>query len=447
MSEKIRTRIAPSPTGYFHVGTARTALFNYIYAKQHDGDFILRIEDTDTKRNKTEFEKDIIEQMEWLGLAPDETYRQSELIENHKKAIGTLISSDKAYISKEPSKEDKTREVSVVRLRNKGETVTFVDLIRGEISFDTTELGDFVIARSTEEPLYHLAAVVDDFEMGITCVIRGEDHVSNTPRQILIQRALGYREPQYAHLPLILAPDRSKMSKRKHSFAIVQKLREDGFEPKAVNNFLMLLGWNPGENKEKFSIEEATRVFDISQVHKSGAVFDIEKLKWLNGEYIRDMDEQDFDQKALEYLQDANIPRFNKEVAIKLLPNIKERINVWSDIIEMAREGDFDYYFASPELKKEAIVWKDTTLEKTKEHLEYIQAVIGTADEGVFKDSEKVKALIWDYADSKGRGAVLWPLRYALSGKEKSIDPFSLIHILGKEESLSRIQNALSYVA
>mgnify|MGYP002621097707 CR=1 FL=1 len=447
MDEKVRTRIAPSPTGHFHVGTARTALFNYVYAKQHDGDFVLRIEDTDAKRNKPEFETDIIEQMAWLGLSPDETYRQSELVKSHKDAIQKLIDEDKAYISKEPSKEDASKEVAVVRLRNKGETVAFSDLIRGEISFDTAELGDFVIARSIDEPLYHLAVVVDDAEMNITHVIRGEDHISNTPRQMLIGRALGYMTPVYAHLPLILAPDKSKMSKRKHSFAIVKQLREDGFDPKAINNFLMLLGWSPGNDRERFSMDEVIQAFNIQHVHKGGAVFDVEKLKWLNGEYLRKMDENDFAKKALALLEDADIPEFNQATGAKLIPQIKERIAVWSDIPDMAKAGEFDYYFVSPELDKAMLVWKDATLEETKIHLLHIQAIFETAEETVFEDPEAIKGLIWKYAELKGKGAVLWPLRYALSGKERSPDPFSIMSILGKGEVLSRIQNALSYVS
>ena len=446
MTPNIRTRIAPSPTGYFHVGTARTALFNFVYARKHGGEFVLRIEDTDVKRNKQEFETDIVREMDWLGLAPDETYRQSELVETHKKAIQTLIAADKAYISHELSKEDPEKKVSVVRLRNRGETVAFADLIRGEITFDTTELGDFVIARSVSEPLYHLAVVVDDAEMNITHVIRGEDHISNTPRQILIQRALGYAEPQYAHLPLILAPDKSKMSKRKHTFAIVRQLHEDGFLPEAINNFLMLLGWNPGGDKEKMSIDEIISLFDIQHVHKSGAVFNIEKLKWLNKEYLRELSEEDFNAHALAYLKEAHIPGFAETLARKVLPLIKERITMWSEIREMAKEGEFDYFFTSPSVEKERLIWKDTNAKRTKKHLEHIYEVLNATDTSVFENPENIKNLIWTYAESEGRGEVLWPIRYALSGKERSPDPFSLMAILGKEESLSRIKAAITHV-
>jgi len=443
----VRTRMAPSPTGYFHVGSARTALFNFVYARQSSGTFVLRIEDTDTKRNKPEFENDITEQMEWLELTADEKYRQSELIDTHNKAIKNLIDSNRAYISKEPSKEDDTKEVSVVRLRNKGEVVTFNDLIRGEISFDTTELGDFVVARSLEDPLYHLAAVVDDNEMNITHVIRGEDHISNTPRQILIQRALGYTEPTYAHLPLILAPDKSKLSKRKHTFAIVKQLREDGFDSKAIVNFLMLLGWSPGDDREIFSIEEIISEFQINKVNKSGAIFNIEKLRWLNREYILNMEASVFSDMAIRKLEKASIQNFSREIGIRLIPQIKERISVWSDIDEMSRGGEFDYFFSPPKIETNLITWKDEPKQETVKHLKNILEIISEAEENTFKSPENVKSVIWDYANQNGRGAVLWPLRYALSGKEKSIDPFSIIHILGKEEAIMRIKKSIEYVS
>ena len=439
--------MAPSPTGYFHVGSARTALFNFVYARQSSGTFVLRIEDTDTKRNKPEFENDITEQMEWLELTADEKYRQSELIDTHNKAIKNLIDSNRAYISKEPSKEDDTKEVSVVRLRNKGEVVTFNDLIRGEISFDTTELGDFVVARSLEDPLYHLAAVVDDNEMNITHVIRGEDHISNTPRQILIQRALGYTEPTYAHLPLILAPDKSKLSKRKHTFAIVKQLREDGFDSKAIVNFLMLLGWSPGDDREIFSIEEIISEFQINKVNKSGAIFNIEKLRWLNREYILNMEASVFSDMAIRKLEKASIQNFSREIGIRLIPQIKERISVWSDIDEMSRGGEFDYFFSPPKIETNLITWKDEPKQETVKHLKNILEIISEAEENTFKSPENVKSVIWDYANQNGRGAVLWPLRYALSGKEKSIDPFSIIHILGKEEAIMRIKKSIEYVS
>ena len=272
MKQKIITRFPPSPTGPIHIGNVRTALFNYLYAKHHGGQFILRIEDTDKARSKPEFEEGILESLSWLGLRHDnEIFRQSERGAVYKKYLDKLIAEDKAYISLEDEGENR----EVIRFRNPNQKIVFEDLVRGEVSFDTTELGDFIIARNKDEPLYHLAVVIDDFESGVTHVIRGEDHVSNTPRQILIQEALGAPRPIYAHLPLILASDRSKLSKRKHGESVsLDYYRKKGYLAEALINYLALLGWNPGTNEEIFTLEKLVKVFDIAKIQKGGAVFD-----------------------------------------------------------------------------------------------------------------------------------------------------------------------------
>ncbi|OHA88980.1 MAG: hypothetical protein A3C70_00520 [Candidatus Zambryskibacteria bacterium RIFCSPHIGHO2_02_FULL_43_14] len=272
MSQKIITRFAPSPTGQLHIGSVRTALFNFLYTRKHGGKFILRIEDTDKERSKKEFETDIIEGLSWLGLGYDELYRQSDRGEIYKNYIEKMLSDGSIYQA-----DDK-----VIRFKNPNKKVKFNDLIRGEIEFDTTELKDFVIAKSADEPLYHLAVVIDDFESGITHVIRGEDHISNTPRQILIQEAIGAARPLYVHLPLILAQDRSKLSKRKHGESVsLNYYRSKGYSAKAIINYLALLGWNPGTEQEIFTLEELIKVFDFSRVHKGGAIFDEKKLAWV----------------------------------------------------------------------------------------------------------------------------------------------------------------------
>jgi len=274
---KVAVRMAPSPTGNFHVGGARTALFNFLFARKNNGKFILRIEDTDKERSKKEFEDDIFESLEWLGLKYDEFYRQSERGEIYKNYVEKMLNNDSVYEA-----EDK-----VIRFRNPNKKTKFNDLVRGEIEFDTTELKDFVIAKSVDEPLYHLAVVIDDFESGITHVIRGEDHISNTPRQILIQEAIGAPRPLYAHLPLILAQDRSKLSKRKHGESVsLDYYRHKGYSPEAIINYLALLGWNPGTEQEIFTLEELINVFDLERVHKGGAIFDEKKLAWVNRKHF-----------------------------------------------------------------------------------------------------------------------------------------------------------------
>jgi len=438
--KEIRTRIAPSPTGDLHIGTARTALFSYLFAKQSGGKFIVRIEDTDKERSKKEFEGDILEGFKWLGLKEDELYRQSERTDIYKKYIKQMIDAGTAYVSKEESKAEAGKEVEVVRLKNKGKKVKFEDIIRGEIEFDTTELGDFVIARSVEDPLYHLAVVVDDHEMAISHIIRGEDHISNTPRQILIQEALGIERPKYAHIPLILAPDRSKMSKRRNSTSI-SEYRQKGYISSALVNYMALLGWNPGTDRELFTLEELIGEFKPENIQKGGAIFDIEKLNWFNREYIKKIPEEKLLIEIVKYLPD-NMK--NDEMLQKIIPIITERLNVFEDVKEMLDNGELDYYFKQPEYEVEDLLWKtDNDLNIVREHLEKVLSLL----EGVHNfTTENTKKAIWDYASEKGKGSVLWPMRYALSGRDKSPDPFQLAEVLGKEQTISRIENALNKI-
>ncbi|KKT38587.1 MAG: Glutamate-tRNA ligase [Parcubacteria group bacterium GW2011_GWA1_44_13] len=248
---KVITRFAPSPTGVLHIGSVRTALYSWLYARQNNGKFILRIEDTDKERSKKEFEDNIIDGLNWLGLKHDEFFRQSDRSVFYKERIIELIAKGAVYVSKEEPKEPGER-AEVIRFKNPNKVVTFRDEVRGDISFDTTELGDFVIAKDFDTPLYHFAVVVDDFDMGVTHIIRGDDAISNTPRQILIQEALGAPRPVYTHLPMILAPDKSKLSKR-HGALAVTEYREEGYLPEAIINFVALMGWNPGNDQELLS--------------------------------------------------------------------------------------------------------------------------------------------------------------------------------------------------
>ena len=439
---KIVTRIAPSPTGVLHVGTARTALFNYLYAKQNGGKFVVRIEDTDKERSTEEFEKNILDSMKWLGLEHDEFYRQSERTEIYKKYIKKLISEDKAYISKEEVKKEGQRS-EVIRFRNPNKEISFDDLIRGEVKFDTTELGDFVIAKSLEDPLYHLAVVVDDHETGITHILRGEDGISNTPRQILIQDAIGAQRPKYAHLPLILGPDKSKLSKR-HGATSLDEFKNQGYFKEAILNHLAFLGWNPGTEKEVFSMEELIKEFDIKKVSKGGAVFNIEKLDWFNKEYLKNISDDEIEKVTLEkvktLMEDFN-PEDEKTIS-KLIPLIKERITKFDDIDNMIKEGEFNYYFNEPSNNEpEKIIWKKSDKEKTLQHLEKVHELFSETDGKETPD--EIKEIVWDYAEQEGRGDVLWPLRYALSGVDRSPDPFTISSIIGKEKTLNRIEIAI----
>lgn len=416
-------RFAPSPTGLLHVGSARTALFNYLFAKQNGGQIFLRIEDTDRERSKPEFEQNILESLNWLGLKFDnsEPIRQSERTAIYCEALEKLISNGTAYVSKEVVDETHKRG-EVIRLRNSGQKVTFTDLIRGEISFDTTELGDFVIAKSLDEPLYHFAVVVDDWQMEVTNIIRGEDHISNTPRQILIQEALGASRPVYAHIPLILAPDRSKLSKR-HGAISVAEYREQGFLPEALINYLALLGWNSGTDQEIFSLVELVKQFSLDKVQKGGAIFNLEKLKWLNREYLKLAGDS-----IWENIFTADWP---PDLRAKIIPIICERAATLAEGRSLIASGEYDYFRLAP------IV--DRTLLKTPETLAKTIILLDTLSETDFTATQ-IKTVLWPYAEEAGRGAVLWPLRMALTGKERSPDPFTVASILGKKETLSRLR-------
>jgi glutamyl-tRNA synthetase len=435
------TRIAPSPTGYLHFGLARTALFSYLFTRKAAGKFILRIEDTDLARNKPEYESDIMDEMQWLGLTADERFRQSEHKTRHAKCLRTLIEKGLAYESEEPGKDDPSKMVRVIRLRNAGEVVTFTDLIRGEISFDTTELGDFVIARSIDDPLYHLAVVVDDADEGVTHIIRGEDHISNTPRHILLQRALGFDTPAYAHIPLILMADKSKMSKRKHESA-VKHYREQGILPEALINYLALLGWNPGGQEEFFSLSELIDIFDLSRVQKHGAVFDEVKLFSVNQYWMRKL-------SVNEFIAQGNFGDLDAAMLRKAVPLLQERAPTFKEARELLA-GELSCLFQAPAIDRSKLLAKELPghPEMTKNALQALSSAV----QGVPEDASaaSIKELIMPLADAEeakgkgGRGAVLWPLRYALSGQERSPDPFTLISILGKGEALSRIANAIA---
>jgi glutamyl-tRNA synthetase len=451
MSTKVVTRIAPSPTGQMHIGTVRTALFNYLFAKQHGGTYFVRIEDTDRERNKEEWVDAIWEDFEWCNLPPDAKYRTSERLQRHIELLTALIASGKAYVSREPKKDDPSQEVEVVRLKNPNTTITFTDLIRGEITFDTTELGDFVIARSITDPLYHFAVVADDGDAGVTHVLRAEEHISNTPRQILLLEALGFERPLYGHFPLILAPDRSKLSKRKHG-ASIENYREQGFIPEAIINYLAMLGWNPGTEQELFTLDELQKVFSLDRVHKGGAVFDIEKMRWFNHEHLKRLSDEEYKKRLEAFVQ--------KEVGARLIPLLKDRAMTLQEAADLLQQ-EFDF-LENPVSYDAALLLNKGKLdpETTKKHLLALKGLVANISVGdstekhiqpwfapyVWEDNspDTTKGHLMPYADQEGRGNVLWPLRVALSGKDKSPDPFTIIWLIGTEEATRRIEAALN---
>ncbi|HXC76294.1 MAG TPA: glutamate--tRNA ligase [Candidatus Acidoferrum sp.] len=375
MSENspVRVRIAPSPTGFAHLGTASSALYNLIFARAHAGAFVLRIDDTDVERNRPEYEQVIYEGLHWLNLDWDEgpdkggpagPYRQSERLDIYKEHAARLIADGHAYrcyctaeeldaerkqaqAEKRPYKYSRRclinppegRNEFTVRFKVPGGEVKFTDMIRGEMSFDSGLIGDFIIVKSDTYPTYNYASPIDDATMNITHVIRGEEHLSNTPYQLMVIDALGYARPQaYAHMPLILANDGSKMSKRKHPELNLLLYREQGYLPEALINYLVLLGWNPGTSQEIFSFEELVGVFSFDRVQHGGARFDWDKLNWINGEYIRALNDDELARRLQPFL-----PKLD-EVTIKhATPALKTRITKLADAVAL-----LDYLWTDP---------------------------------------------------------------------------------------------------
>ncbi len=494
--EKVRVRIAPSPTGYLHIGTARTALFNYLFAKNQGGKFILRIEDTDLERSDEKFTKEIIESLHWLGIDYDEgpdiggpfgPYRQSERIKTYKKYLQQLLNEDKAYYcfctEEELEAERKAMmqrgeppvysgrcsdlssiqikkfrddgRKSIIRFRMPAKRVIFEDLIKGVLEFDTKLIGDIAIAKDLETPLYNFAVVIDDFTMEISHVIRGEDHISNTPKQIALIEALGFSKPKYAHIPLTLAPDRTKLSKR-HGATAIADYRALGYLPEALVNFMALLGWNPKTNQEILSKEELIKNFSLSGMNRAAAIFNIEKLNWLNGYYIRKTNLSELTEKCIPYLENANLigkigdnewkiieteELVNFDRLKKIIALEQERLVRLSDLPELVK------FFFVKKLDYDAslLIWKKMEKNEVAERLNLVKKLLQNITPRTFHKNnleKKIKELI--EKKKLGVGETLWPLRVALTGLKASPPPFDVAEVLGKKETLKRIKDALS---
>lgn len=427
---KIRTRIAPSPTGYMHIGTARTALFNYLFAKQNHGEFLLRIEDTDLERSKKEYELDIINGLKWLGLNWDgEIIRQSERIEIYKKYADNLVSSGKAQ------KVESEKGIAIVFTIPAHKEITFKDEVLGTaVSSKSSDPENIVLIKSDGTPAYNFAVVIDDHENEITDVIRGQDHISNTHKQVELIDALEFKRPKYGHLPLILAADRSKLSKR-HGAVSVIEYKNSGYLPEAIINFLALLGWHPKDQREIFSLEELVKEFDLARVQKSGAIFDTEKLGSINNYYIKQLVPAELAKLLKPYL-DMHNPA--EQQLIKIAHLFKDRLKKLSDIKESA-----SFIFTLPAYDANLLIWKDSSPEKTKSNLETVLMVLEKMPKDSF-DIDSTTTEIMPLVNKIGRGEMLWPLRVALSGLAKSPSPFEIIDVVGKTESINRIKKALT---
>lgn len=438
--EKVVTRMAPSPTGKFHIGGVRTALYNYLFARQHEGEFIIRSEDTDKERSKKEYEDDMLAVFDWLGIGFDAFYRQSERTALYQEHLQKLIDAGHAYYA-EGSKENP--DIPVIRFKNPEARIRFNDIILGEIVFDTKELGDFVIARSIDTPVYHFTVVVDDGLMDITHVIRGQEHINNTARQILILEALGFTRPLYAHIPLIMSPRGGKLSKRDPEVIPALEYRDHGILKEALINFLAFIGWNPGDEREIMNLQELTDSFDLTKVQKGGGVFNIDKLYWINKQYLQRFSLEEFRLYLDPYKEVfASLEGYSHDILVSILPLIKERIQSFKDLDDMIDGGEIQYFFTDPSIEASALVWKKSDAVAAQKHLKHILDMLKNyADDW---NADELKAYLFPYAEQEGKGDVLWPLRYALSGQEKSPDPFTLLEILGWDSAERRIQKAIS---
>jgi len=508
MDKKVRTRFAPSPTGYLHVGGLRTALYAYLFARKNSGDFLLRIEDTDRKRYVPGAVEKLIQALDWAGLKYSEgvyqsaeisddkinvvssknypgileignygPYAQSERLDIYKKYADQLVEQGKAYYcfcgserlekmreeqiaeKKAPMYdryclENMTKEKIDESLKNKlpyvirlkipeNRLVQFDDTIRGKVSIHSSTIDDQVLMKSDGFPTYHLANVVDDHLMGITHVIRAEEWLTSTPKHILLYEAFGWEIPQFAHLPLLLSIDKKKLSKRMGDVA-VENYVKNGYLKEAILNFVAFLCWNPGEGstQEIFSLEELVEKFELGRVHKAGAVFDLKKLDWLNAQYIKKLSLDELYQKSLEYFAQKDFfnsapqEKKSEEYLKKVLTVEQERLVKLSEVGE-----NNQFFFADIKYDKEMLRWKGMPDEALRESLEKSKQVLEELSETEWT-KENIEEKLFAAAGDK-KGDLLWPLRVALSGAQKSPSPMELAWVLGKSETIARLNYAL----
>lgn len=474
----VRVRFAPSPTGELHIGGARTALFNYLFIRRIGGTFVLRIDDTDLERSKEDYIDKLMASMSWLGLDWDEgPYYQSKRLDQYSGEAEKLLTEGKAYrcycsidelaSGRETAKKENrsylypgtcrnlTAEEEkkflnegrkpVIRLRIPETGTTLVkDEIRGIVSFENSDLDDFIIIKSNGLPTYNFASVVDDLQLNITHIIRAEEHLSNTPRQQLCAVALGYEMPIFAHVPMILAPDRSKLSKR-HGATSVEEFRDQGFLPEALINYITLLGWSPGGDKEIFSLDESIQTFSLQKVNKTAAIYDTAKLTWMNSHYIREYD--------LDQLAGAALPFFQKKGLIEDKPG-KEELDYYKKVLETVREraktlvelADASTYFYDDQFTydqkgvKKAFTKADVSdlLRHAAQELEALDSFSGTDAEKTFESlCEKLEL---------SAGRLIQPTRLAITGRMGGPGLFDIMNLLGREKTVERLKSAAEYI-
>jgi glutamyl-tRNA synthetase len=482
MTEKpVIVRFPPSPTGLLHIGTVRTCLYNYLFAKKHGGKIVMRLEDTDTQRSTEEYADNIMSGLQNLGITWDDgPFKQSERGDIYKKHLQQLIDQEKAYFcfctaeeleaeraeqqakklpprysgkcrsvrKAEADERMKNGEKAVIRFKvPEQKSIIFEDIVRGKVEINTREIADFVIAKDLKSCLYNFVVVVDDHEMNVSHVIRGEDHISNTPKQILIFEAFGWQSPQFAHLPLILNSDKSKLSKRKNDVSVDDYLQK-GILPEALLNFLALLGWNTKDEKEIFTMDELTEHFELERVQKGGAIFDYERLLWMNGSWIRQLPVADVIERITPFLQNDEIiatqlNTVDTAFLTKAVATIHERLKTLAEAPELLRF----YFVTNEEYTVDAELFPH---QKMKVDLEMAKRSIGEGIAALENVSEtdwtaaKIQVLLMNKVQELGikNGQLLWPLRVALSNEKFSPGVFEILDVLGKAKSLARLHKA-----
>lgn len=488
MTDNIRVRFAPSPTGDLHIGGVRTALFNWLYAKHNNGQFILRIEDTDSARSTEASTKQILKALEWVGLNWDEgpriggdrgPYFQSKRDDYYQKALEYLLENNRAYycyctpeevekLKKEAEKKGeqplypgRCRELSlnekkkfkeegrkpVVRLRTPDTGYTIVkDIVRGKVSFDNRLQEDLIIVKSNGKPTYNFACVVDDYQMSITHIIRAEEHLSNTPKQLMLYQTLNYKVPEFAHVPMILAPDRSKLSKR-HGATSVDEFKEEGYLPEALINYLLLLGWSPGNNEEIISLETAIKKFNLADVSRTPAVYDTKKLTWINGQYMNSLPLNKIIDRAIPFIKRADFysdELFNntakKERLFKIIDVVREKSKTITELID--RMG---YFYNEINSYDEKGFKKHFTKEDT---IAILENNIDCLKKVTLFNREKIEEIYRQRSKELGVQAarMIHTTRLALSGKTFGPGLFTLVELMGRDKSIKRLEKALAYV-
>lgn len=481
MTDKIRVRIAPSPTGTLHVGTARTALYNYLYAKRHNGTFVLRLEDTDEERSREAYTQDILDGLHWLGIhweegpdigGPYAPYRQTEKVDHYMSVAEKLVEQGKAYWAYETQeelsalKEEQRQAGQATRYDNRGrnqsaeqiekykaegrkpslrfiieesQQIKWNDTIRGEITFNSSELGgDMIIVKSNGVAIYNFAVVVDDIDMEMTNVIRGEDHISNTAKQILLYQALGKPLPEFAHVPLMQDIDRHKLSKRVHGEAVhVDSYRKNGYMPEAIVNYLAQMSWTPTDDREVFTLEEAGQMFDLTKVSKSAAVFDVQRLNWFNSHYIRSLPLPTVTERARVFINQELSASFTTAQLEEIVASVREGLTTLSEVTEAT-----NFYFAKNlEIPSDV---RDSVLGTPKARL-VLDKTLQSLSNMPWGDSKGCKAIVDGIGKElaiKGK-ELYWPLRAALSAKTHGPDLGTMLSVLGEKRVKARLESAM----